>query len=237
MSWHKYYEAHLTTADEAVKNIKSGNRVVLGHACGEPGALVEAMVNNAENYQDVEIVHMFSLAACAYCRPEMKGHFRHNALFVCGPTREAVNAARGDYTPSFFFQVPELFRTTMPVDVAMVTLTPPNEEGMMSLGTSADYDYAAIKEAKIVIAQINRQMPFTYGNLIPVEDVDFFVEHDAPIPELPAAKIGEVERAIGEHCASLIQDGDTLQLIISGSDAEEAAAAITGIFDNKFGEE
>ncbi|MBE6918291.1 MAG: acetyl-CoA hydrolase/transferase family protein [Ruminococcaceae bacterium] len=212
MSWHKYYEAHLTTADEAVKNIKSGNRVVLGHACGEPGALVEAMVNNAENYQDVEIVHMFSLAACAYCRPEMKGHFRHNALFVCGPTREAVNAARGDYTPSFFFQVPELFRTTMPVDVAMVTLTPPNEEGMMSLGTSADYDYAAIKEAKIVIAQINRQMPFTYGNLIPVEDVDFFVEHDAPIPELPAAKIGEIERAIGEHCASLIQDGDTLQL-------------------------
>lgn len=84
------------TAEEAATKIKSGDRVVLGHACGEPGALVEAMVNNAENYKDVEIVHMFSLGACAYCRPEMKEHFRHNALFVCGPTREAVNAARGD---------------------------------------------------------------------------------------------------------------------------------------------
>lgn len=212
MSWRKYYEEHLMTAEEAVTNIKSGNRVVLGHACGEPGALVDAMVKNAENYRDVEIVHMFSLGACAYCRPEMKEHFRHNALFVCGPTREAVNAARGDYTPSFFFQVPELFRTTLPVDVAMVTLTPPNEEGMMSLGTSADYDVAAIKAAKTVIAQINREMPFTYGNLISVEEVDCFVEKDAPIPELPAAKIGDIERAIGEYCASLIEDGDTLQL-------------------------
>ena len=212
MDWKTHYNERKVTAEEAVSYIKSGNRVVLGHACGEPGALVDAMVRNAERYEDVELVHMFSLGKCAYCQPEMKKHFRHNALFVCGGTREAVNAARGDFTPVFFYQVPELFNTTLPVDVAMVTLTPPNEEGMMSLGPSADYDCAAIKAAKIVIAQVNREMPFTYGNLISVEEVDFFVEQDAPIPELPMPKIGEIERAIGEHCASLIQDGDTLQL-------------------------
>lgn len=212
MDWKNLYKERMITAEEAVTHIRSGNRVVLGHACGEPGALVEAMVKNAENYENVELVHMFSLGDCAYCRPEMEKHFRHNALFVCGGTREAVNADRGDYTPCFFYQVPELFHTTLPVDVAMVTLTPPNEDGMMSLGTSADYDYAAIKAAKLVIAQVNREMPFTYGNLISVQEVDFFVEQDAPIPELPMPKIGEIERAIGEHCAALIQDGDTLQL-------------------------
>lgn len=212
MSWRKYYESKVISAEEAVSYIKSGDRVVLGHACGEPGALVKAMVDNAENYENVEIVHMFSLGACEYCKPELAKHFRHNALFVCGGTRKAVNEARGDYTPSFFYQVPELFRTTMPIDVALVTLTPPDENGMMSLGTSADYDYEAIKTAKLVIAQVNKCMPYTYGNQVSAEEVDYFVECDMPIPELPKAKIGDIERAIGEYCASLVQDGDTLQL-------------------------
>ena len=155
---------------------------------------------------------MVAMGKCEYCKPEYAANFRHNALFVGGGSREAVFSGRGDYTPSFFFEIPQLFHTTLPVDVAMVSLTPPDEEGNCSLGVSADYDYEAVMTAKTVIAQVNDQMPFTYGKLIPVDKVTCFVEHSAPLIELAPPKIGPVEEAIGRNCASLIKDGDTLQL-------------------------
>ena len=212
MDWKTYYQSHTVSADEAISHIHSGDRVVSGHACGEPSFLVDTMVAHAEDFKNVEIVHMVAMGQCAYAQPGMEEHFRHNAIFVGAKTRDAVNSGRGDFTPCFFFEVPQLFHTTLPVDVALVTVTPPNEEGMVSLGVSVDYDYEAIKAAKTVIAQVNDQMPFTYGSLVPVTDIDFFVEHSAPIIELAPPKIGDVERAIGENCASLVRDGDTLQL-------------------------
>lgn len=212
MDWKSYYQSHIVSGEEAVSIIQSGDRIVIGHACGEPSFLVETMVKHAEDYQNVEVVHMVAMGECAYAQPGMESHFRHNAIFVGGKTRDAINSGRGDFTPCFFFEVPKLFHTTMPIDVAMVTVTPPNEEGFVSLGVSVDYGYEAVKAAKVVIAQVNDQMPFTYGNLIPVERINYFVEHSAPIIELPPPKIGEVEKAIGENCASLIRDGDTLQL-------------------------
>lgn len=212
MDWKSYYQSHIVSGEEAVSKIQSGDRIVIGHACGEPSFLVETMVKHAEDYQNVEVVHMVAMGECAYAQPGMESHFRHNAIFVGGKTRDAINSGRGDFTPCFFFEVPKLFHTTMPIDVAMVTVTPPNEEGFVSLGVSVDYGYEAVKAAKVVIAQVNDQMPFTYGNLIPVERINYFVEHSAPIIELPPPKIGEVEKAIGENCASLIRDGDTLQL-------------------------
>ena len=212
MDWKSYYQSHIVSGEEAVSKIQSGDRIVIGHACGEPSFLVETMVKHAEDYQNIEVVHMVAMGECAYAQPGMESHFRHNAIFVGGKTRDAINSGRGDFTPCFFFEVPKLFHTTMPIDVAMVTVTPPNEEGFVSLGVSVDYGYEAVKAAKVVIAQVNDQMPFTYGNLIPVERINYFVEHSAPIIELPPPKIGEVEKAIGENCASLIRDGDTLQL-------------------------
>lgn len=212
LDWQSYYDQRTISADEAVDKIQSGNRVVLGHACGEPSYLVNAMVSHAENYEDIEIVHMVAMGKCDYAQPGMEKHFRHNAIFVGGKTRDAINSGRGDFTPCFFFEVPQLFHSTMPVDVAMVTVTPPNEDGMVSLGVSVDYTYEAIMAAKLVIAQVNDQMPFTYGQLVPVNKIDYFVEHSSPIIELPPPKIGDIERAIGENCASLINDGDTLQL-------------------------
>ncbi len=212
MDWKSYYQSHIVSGEEAVSKIQSGDRIVIGHACGEPSFLVETMVKHAEDYQNVEVVHMVAMGECAYAQPGMESHFRHNAIFVGGKTRDAINSGRGDFTPCFFFEVPKLFHTTMPIDVAMVTVTPPNEEGFVSLGVSVDYGYEAVKAAKVIIAQVNDQMPFTYGNLIPVERINYFVEHSAPIIELPPPKIGEVEKAIGENCASLIRDGDTLQL-------------------------
>lgn len=156
---------------------------------------------------------MVAMGKCEYAKPEMASHFRHNAFFVGGGTRDAVASGRGDYTPSFFYQIPGLFSTTLPVDVALITVTPPNENGKCSLGVSVDYTQEAVKQAKLVIAQVNDQMPYTGPySLVSVEDIDCFVEHSAPIIELAPPRIGDVERDIGENCASLIQDGDTLQL-------------------------
>ena len=213
MSWEEIYRSRLTTAEEAVTHIRSGDRVVLGHAAGEPTCLTDAMVRNAAAYRDVEIDHMLVLGSCAYCRPEYAENFRHNALFVSPPAREAVEHGRADFTPTFFYRAPRLFETTLPVDVALVQVTPPDENGVCSLGISVDYTLAAVKNAKLVIAQVNDQMPRTCGgSSVRVEDIDLFVEHSAPILELAPPKIGPVEEAIGNYCASLINDGDTLQL-------------------------
>ncbi len=213
MDWKDYYQSRLMTAEEAVGKIKSGDRVVLEHACGEPAYLVDKMVENAAAYRDVEIVHMVAMGKGAYCAPEQAGHFRHNSLFVGGSTRKAVESGQGDFTPCFFFEIPRLFHTTLPVDVALVSVTPPDGEGRVSLGVSCDYTLEAVKAAKTVIAQVNPAMPYTYGGTqIPVEDIDVFVEHEQPVIELPQGRIGEVEKAIGQNCAGLIPDGATLQL-------------------------
>ncbi|BDF66771.1 4-hydroxybutyrate CoA-transferase [Oscillospiraceae bacterium] len=213
MDWKTYYKEHTTTAEEAVKLIKSGDRVVVEHACGEPIYLVDKMVENADAYKDVEIVHMVAMGKGAYCAPEMAEHFHHNSLFVGASTRKAVESGQGDFTPCFFFEIPRLFHSTLPVDVALINVTPPDENGNVSLGVSCDYTAEAVKCAKTVIAQVNPSMPFTYGaTVIPVTDISAFVEHDEPLIELGAPKIGDTERAIGEHCASLIPDGATLQL-------------------------
>ena len=213
MNWKEDYKNKLKTAEEAVKLIKSGDRVVFSHACGEPQALVKAMVNNAKEYNKVEIVHMVAMGKAEYCNPDMKDHFVHNSLFVGGSTKRAVNEGQGDFTPTFFFEVPKLFKKTLPVDVALVQVTPPDEHGYISLGISVDYTKPACDSAKIVIAQVNKYMPRTMGDsFLHVSEIDYFVERDEPLVELLKPKIGDVEREIGKYCSSLIQDGDTLQL-------------------------
>lgn len=209
----RYFSKKYISAQEAVSKIRSGDRVVIGHACGEPSYLVDAMVDNAAQYRNVEIVHMVAMGKCAYCQPGMEPYFRHNAIFAGGGSRRAIAEGRADFTPSFFFQVPQLFGDSLPIDVALVQVTPPKENGVSSLGVSADYTVSAVKNAKLVIAQVNDQMPYTYGDTeINVSELDFLVEQAAPLIPLALPKIGEVEQAIGANCASLIRDGDTLQL-------------------------
>ena len=212
-NWIAYYEERRTTAAEAVKHIHSGDRVVIGHACGEPSALIDAMVANAAAYRDVEIVHMVAMGKGEYCKPEYEKNFRHNAFFVGGSTRKALEEGRADFTPCFFYEVPKRFEEQMPVDVALVMCTPPDETGECSLGVSVDYTMAAVKNAKTVIAQINPQMPWTGPySTINIRDIDYIVEQEAPVIELKSGVIGDVEKAIGENCAKLVNDGDTLQL-------------------------
>ncbi|MBC5733065.1 acetyl-CoA hydrolase/transferase family protein [Lawsonibacter hominis] len=214
--WNAYYASHTASPEEAVGLIRSGDRVVVGHACGEPSCLLDALVQNAAAYENVEIVHMVAMGKAEYCRPEYAGAFRHNALFVGGATRDAVFEGRGDFTPCFFWEVPGFFRDpdVLPVDVALIQVTPPDENGNCSLGVSVDYTYQAVQQARTVIAQVNDQMPFTLGlhSTVPVEQITCFVPRGTPVIELSPPSIGPVEEAIGRNCAALIRDGDTLQL-------------------------
>ncbi|MDR0759220.1 MAG: 4-hydroxybutyrate CoA-transferase [Treponema sp.] len=213
MGWNDEYKKKLCSAKDAVSRIKSGDRVVLGHAAGEPSLLADAMVENAARYQDVEIVHMVAMGKGRYCLPEYEKNFRHNSIFVGACTRKAIEEGRGDFTPIYFSEVPKLFRTTLHPNVLLAQLSPPDEHGYCSFGISNDYTKPAAECADIVIAQINRNMPRTFGDcFIHVSDLDYIVEADMPVIELAPPEITSVEKAIGENCASLIHDGDTLQL-------------------------
>lgn len=205
------------SAEEAVKKVPSNSRVVVGHAVGEPAYLLSVMAEHKEWYENVEIFHMVSFGKNEYCKEGMEKHFRHNSLFVGGNTRKAIQSGRGDYTPCFFSEIPKLFEKQLHPDVALIMVTPPDENGKVNLGVSVDYTKGAAKNAKLVIAQVNDQMPYTYGDsLLDVSEIDCFVEHSNPIPEVQPAVLGEVEKAIGRNCATLINDGDTLQLGIGG---------------------
>lgn len=213
MNWKEEYADKIVSVQEAVSHVQSGNRIVFSHACGEGQYLTDELVNQAERLENVEIVHMVAMGTAPYCQPGMEKHFRHNALFVGGSTRKAVEEGRADYTPCFFHEIPRLFTDgCLPVDVAFIQVSLPDERGYCSFGISVDYTQPAAQAAKLIIAQVNKNMPYTYGNGIHLKDIDFIVEKDEPLIELPPPKIGETERKIGEYVASLIHDGDTLQL-------------------------
>ena len=198
--------------EEAVRLIHSGDRVVIGHAVGVPLAITDVMVEHRKDYKDVEIIQMVSQGNAKFCEPGTEGHFRLNSLFVGAQSRPAVKEGRGDFTPCCFSDVPSLLRE-LTVDAAVIQVSPPDRHGYVSCGVSVDYTLPAAKCAKTVIAQVNRRMPRTLGDTcLHVSEIDCFVEIDHPVLEIPLPKIGEAEKAIGENCAKLVRDGDTLQL-------------------------
>ncbi|HHV11488.1 MAG TPA: acetyl-CoA hydrolase/transferase family protein [Clostridiales bacterium] len=213
MDFSQYYKEHCTDAASAVNHIKSGDRVVVGHAAGEPQELVRAMVDRQEELENVEVVHFVSMGKAKYCAPEAKGHFRHNALFLGGATRSAIEEGRGDFTPCFFYEVPSLFKEELLVDVALIQVSRPDKNGYVSLGISVDYTKAAAENAGFVIAQVNGNMPRTMGDsFLHVSKIHCFVEHTEPLIELNRSELGEEELQIGRYCAELVPDGATLQL-------------------------
>ena len=202
------------SAEEAVKLIKSNDRVFIHSIAAAPQRLISAMTERASELRGVEIVHLHTEGAAPYAAPEMFESFRVNAFFVGANVRGAVNSGRADYIPVFLSEIPALFRRGfLPLDVAMIHVSPPDKHGFCSLGISVDIARAAVDCAKYVIAQVNPRMPRTLGDaLVHVKHIHAMVESDEPLMEAPIPPISEVEQAIGAHIAGLIEDGATLQM-------------------------
>ena len=213
MTWRTWYKEHLFTPAQAVQQIKSGQRVVVAHACGEPSIILDALVANAAQYENVEIIHMVAMGKAAYCQPQYDKNFHHNAFFLGGSTRAAAAEGRVDFTPVYFSEIPSLLREDLRPNVTLLQCSPPDAHGYVSLGVSVDYTKPAAEVSDLVIAQVNQNMPRTLGDsFLHVTQIGCLVEADTPVIELAPPKIGDVERAIGENVASLVRDGDTLQL-------------------------
>ena len=213
MTWRTWYKEHLFTPEQAVQQIKSGQRVVVAHACGEPSIILDALVANAAQYENVEIIHMVAMGKAAYCQPQYDKNFHHNAFFLGGSTRAAAAEGRVDFTPVYFSEIPSLLREDLRPNVTLLQCSPPDAHGYVSLGVSVDYTKPAAEASELVIAQVNQNMPRTLGDsFLHVTQIGCLVEADTPVIELAPPKIGDVERAIGENVASLVRDGDTLQL-------------------------
>ncbi|MDR2156849.1 MAG: 4-hydroxybutyrate CoA-transferase [Clostridiales Family XIII bacterium] len=214
MDWKQIYSERLTTAAEAVKHIKSDSTVVLAHCVGEPPTLVKAIVENREQYRNLEIRHMVRLGELDFATPGYEKYFRINPWFASANSRAALAENRADFTPCFFHEVPRVIREgRSKCDAVVLQVSPPDAHGFCSLGTSVDYTRQAVTTAPLVIAQVNRKMPRTWGEgHVHISEFDHIVEADDDLYEIKPPVIGDVEKAIGEYCASLVEDGSTLQL-------------------------
>jgi len=201
-------------ADEAVSYVRSGDRVFIHTAAAAPVPLVEALAARAGELSEVEIVQLHTEGPAPYAAPGMEKSFRVRCLFIGPNLRQAVAEGRADYAPTFLSEVPALFRRgVLPLDVAMVQVSPPDRHGYCSLGVSVDGSRAAVESARRVIALVNPQMPRSHGDaLVHLTRFAACVETDAPLPEHPRPQLSPAEREIGRHIADLIEDGSTLQM-------------------------
>ena len=204
----------ILSAPEAVGSIRSGQQLFVQGGAATPTALLVALTDRASELTDVSVVHFHTEGPAPHLAPEMDGHFRHRALFIGANAREAVNEGRADYVPVFLSDVPELFSSgVLPLDAALINVTPPDAHGYCSLGTSVDAALAATHAATTVIAQLNAAMPRTLGDsFIHVDEIDYAVEVDQPPHAHLPPSIGDVERRIGALVAELVPDGATLQM-------------------------
>ena len=218
----------ITTSEQAVKAIKSGDRVFVHSAAASPQQLVTAMTARAHELRAVEVVHLHTEGVAPYASSEYADSFHTNAMFVGSNVRDAVNEGIADYIPVFLSEVPGLFRRgILPLDVALVQVSPPDRHGFCSLGVSVDVSRAAVQMAKHVIAQINPNMPRSHGDgLIHISHIDSAVVVDDPLPDIAPSTPTPAEREIGRFCAELIEDGATLQMGI-GAIPNSVLAALT----------
>ncbi len=212
--WQVRYEEKVRTPEEAVSAIQSGDHIFIGSGAAEPQKLVEALVARANAVFGTEIVHIMTLGIAPYAEPKWGDNFRHNALFIGPNVREAVAQGRADYTPIFLGEIPRLFETgRVPIDVALIHVSPPDRHGYCSYGVSTDVVKPATEAANLVIAEVNEHMPRTLGDsFLHVDDIDFLVPVDYPILETTVGVADEIARNIGKYIANLIEDGSTLQM-------------------------
>ncbi len=201
-------------ADAAVRKISKGKRILIGSGCAYPEHLVSALVRNASCFRDNEIVHLLTMGEAPYAQEQFAQSFRHNAFFIGKNVREAISTGNADYIPIFLSEIPLLFKSgQMRLNCALIQVAPPDKENYVSLGVSVDILLAAIAAADIVIAQVNKQMPYTLGAArIPISCIDYLVEYEEPLKEFPQGIPDAVSLQIGKNLARYIRDGDTLQL-------------------------
>jgi acyl-CoA hydrolase/RimJ/RimL family protein N-acetyltransferase len=212
--WQSRYGNLLMTPEQAVACVRPGQRVFVGTGCAQPQELVSALVKRAGELADVEIVHLLTLGEAPYAGKELARCFRVNTFFIAENVRDIIQEGLGDYTPIFLSDIPRLFGSgRLPLDVALIQVTPPDEHGQCSLGISVDIVKSAAANASLVIAQMNPQMPRTLGDsFLHVHDMDVLVPVDSPLLEAPPPKSAGTTPAIAQHVASLIEDGATVEL-------------------------
>lgn len=218
MSWIDDYRKKRKSAAEAVRCVKSGDRVYYGGNAAVPQALVDALAARRDELENVQLNHLLLLGNDPLSAPGMEGHFRHNSQFVGPADRAAVNEGRADYVPVFLHQIPRLYKEgIIPLDVALLQVSPPDEHGFMSFGVEVLASMAACQKAKHVVVQVNEKMPRILGDcFLHVSRVESIVEDTRPLPTLAPRPASDVERGIAKHIVPLIQRGATLQMGIGG---------------------
>jgi 4-hydroxybutyrate CoA-transferase len=217
--WMQLYQSKVTTAEQAVRSIRGGMRLFLTGNCSVPQQVMAALVEYAPGFEEpVEIVQVLTIGSADYVAPGMEKYLRVNTTFISANVRKAVNEGRADFTPCFLSEIPGLFRNgILPLDVALIHVSPPDEHGFCSFGVEVGVTKTAAASARIVIAEVNDRMPRTLGDsFIHVSKLTHIVPVSYPVPEHRMGEITDVEKEIGGSCAGLIEDGSTMQMGIGG---------------------
>lgn len=212
--WQTRFASKVTTAAAAIRAIPPHCRILIGSGAAEPSILVEAMVTNGDHLEWNEVVHLLTLGPAPYVKPGLEQRFRHMSFFIGPNVRDAVQEGRADFMPVFLSEIPHLFTNgRVKIDVALIQVSPPDHHGFVSLGVSVDVTRTAVDTADIVLAEVNPHMPRTHGDsYIHVDRIRHLVPVDYELPALPVKAPDEISRMIGEHVATLIGDGATLQM-------------------------
>lgn len=211
--WKAKFKDKVKTASVAMKLVKSGNSIFIGTGCAQPQHLVNALVEHSDHIYDAHIVHLLTMGTAPYVDARFREKFKMNSFFIADNVRDALDQGVGDYTPIFLSEIPAEFETgRIPIDVALISVTPPDVNGLCSLGVSVDIVQSAASNARYVIAQVNANMPRTHGNsFIHVSNIDVLVPHEEPIIEIPIDEPDETLRRIGQNVARLVEDGSTIE--------------------------
>ncbi|MDH4115722.1 MAG: hypothetical protein OEU89_09625, partial [Burkholderiaceae bacterium] len=207
-NWQDTYRELVATAAQAVRRIRPGQRVFVGTGCGQPEELVHALVARGRELPDTTIVHLLTSGDAPYADQALAEYFRVNSFFIADNVRKIIQEGLGDYTPVFLSEIPRLFASgQLPLDAALIQVSPPDSRGMCSLGVSVDIVKSAAENASLVIAQVNPNMPRTLGNgFLYVYDIDVLVPTDAPLIEVQAPEPDAETLQIGEYVAALVED-------------------------------
>jgi 4-hydroxybutyrate CoA-transferase len=233
MDWQSIYKTRMTTAGEAVKSIVSGNRIFMTGNVSVPQKLLSALVEYAPKIKNVEICQALSIGPADYVKPDMEGHIRVNTMFISANVRKAVQEGRADFTPVLLSEFPLLFKNNiLPVDVALIHVSPPDEHGFCSLGVEVGLTKSPAESAKIIIAEVNEQMPRTLGDsFLHASRLTYMIPANYPIPEMPMSA-GETDpdtERLASYVADLIPDGATMQMGIGAI----PDAVLKFLFDKK----